>query len=120
REAARPVLIAIATSGREFSNRLHDQAIDPLKATGTAFYALMLGQPDTGLSLESRERAIVLDEGPRVTGGYYEQLLTSMALTSKLQLLATQLTHQYKVTYGRPESLIPPEKIVVSSAKSGL
>ncbi len=120
REASRPVMIAIATSGPDFSNRQHDHAIEPLKDTGTAFYALMLGQPDSGLSPESRERAIVLDDGPRMTGGYHEQLLTSMALAPKLKQLANQLTHQYKITYGRPESLIPPEKITVSAVKPDL
>jgi VWFA-related protein len=120
REAQRPVLISIATSGQDYSNLQHDQAIDPLKATGAAFYALNLGQPDTSLATEARERAIVLDEGPRVTGGYQEQLLTSMSLGTKLKQLANQLTHQYKVTYSRPESLIPPEKITVAAAKTGL
>ena len=120
REAPRPVIVAIATSGQEFSNRHHDQTIDPMKATGTAFYALSLGQPDTSLRTESRERAIVLDEGTRVTGGYQEQLLTAMSLQPKLKQLANQLTHQYRVTYARPESLIPPEKITVSAAKAGL
>jgi von Willebrand factor type A domain len=119
REAQRPVIISIATSGQDFSNRQHDQAIEPLKDIGAAYYALMLGQPDTGLSPESRERAIVLDEGPRVSGGYQEQLLTSMALAPKLKVLANQLTHQYKITYGRPESLIPPEKITVAAVKPG-
>jgi hypothetical protein len=80
----------------------------------------MLGQPDTSLDSEARERAIVLDEGPRATGGYQEQLLTSMSLTPKLKQLANQLTHQYKITYARPESLIPPEKITVAASKSGL
>jgi VWFA-related protein len=120
REAVRPVMIAIATSGIEYSNRQHDQALDPLKATGVAFYALMLGQADTSLRPEARERAIVLDEGPRATGGYNAQLLTGMALTPKLKQLADQLTHQYKLTYSRPESLIPPEKITVSVARPGL
>src|SRR5262245_61109262 len=119
REAARPVIITIATSGQDFSNRQHDQAIDPLKAAGAAFYALSLGQPDTSLSSEARERAIVLDQGPLVTGGYHEQLLTSMSLSPKLKQLAAQLKHQYKVTYARPESLIPPEKIAVTAAKTG-
>jgi hypothetical protein len=120
RGAVRPVMIAIATSGVEYSNRHHDQALDPLKATDVAFYALMLGQADTSLRTEARERAIVVDEGPRATGGYYAQLLTGMALTPKLTQLADQLTHQYKVTYSRPESLIPPEKITVSVTKPGL
>ena len=120
REAARPVMISIATSGTDYSNRQHDQAIDPLKAGNIAFYVLALGQPDSGLSQESRERAIVLDEGPRLTGGYHDQLLSSLALPNKLKQLGEQLTHQYKITYGRPESLIPPEKITVAAAKQGL
>jgi hypothetical protein len=120
REAARPVLIGIATSGVEYSNRYHDQVIDSLKTIGAAFYMLPLGRPDTSLSVESRERAIVYDEGTRVSGGYQEQLLTGMALGPKLLQLADQLKHQYRVTYARPESLIPPEKITVSATKAGL
>src|SRR4030095_3789541 len=49
REARRPVVMSIATSGLEYSNLQHDQAMDPLKAVGAAFYAMMLGQPDTSL-----------------------------------------------------------------------
>jgi len=120
REAARPVIVGIATAGIEYSNRHHDQVIDPMKSIGAAFYMLALGQPDSSLRTESRERAIVYDEGTRVTGGYQEQLLTGMALTPKMAQLAEQLKHQYKLTYARPESLIPPEKVTVSSAKPGL
>jgi hypothetical protein len=120
RESARPVIVSIATAGQDFSNTQHDQVIDALKAGNIAYYALSLGQPDSSLEHEARERAMVLDEGPRTTGGYQQQLLTSMALTPKLKELATQLTHQYKVTYARPESLIPPEKTTVAAAKPGL
>ncbi len=120
REATRPVLVAIATSGPEFSNRHHDQAITPLKAIGAAFHVLALGQPDTSLSQESRERAIVFDEGTRETGGVHEQVLSAIGLTARMKTLAAQLTHQYKVTYSRPESLIPPEKVTVAAAKPGL
>jgi hypothetical protein len=120
REAERPILVTIATEGADFSNRYHDQALDPLKEAGAAFYALMIGQPDTSLRPESRERAIVLDTGPLSTGGYREQLLTSLALKPRLAELANQLTHQYRVTYSRPESLIPPEHITVSSSRPGV
>jgi hypothetical protein len=34
--------------------------------------------------------------------------------------VATELTHQFRVTYARPQTLIPPEKITVASAKPGL
>ena len=120
REAQRPVIVAIATEGTDLSNRQHDQAIEPMRNAGAAFYAMMIGPPDTSLSIEARERAMVLDEGPRVTGGYLEQLLSVLALKAKLAVLANQLTHEYKVTYARPESLIPPERITVAAARPGL
>ena len=120
REASRPVLVAIATAGPEFSNRHHDQVITPLKNIGAAFHVMALGQPDSSLSPEARERAMVFDSGTRDTGGSHEQVLSGIGLPSRMKLLAAQLTHQYRVTYGRPESLIPPEKIAVSAVKPGL
>ena len=63
---------------------------------------------------------MVLDEGPKTTGGRREDLLTSMALADELKQLANELTHQYRVTYARPQSLIPPERVTVAAAKPGL
>ena len=62
----------------------------------------------------------MLDEGTRETGGQYVTLLTESALDPGLQKLARQLSSQYKVVYGRPDSLIPPEKTEVSSARPGV
>jgi hypothetical protein len=67
-----------------------------------------------------RQRAVVLDRGPRETGGRRVDLLTSMALDDALQKLARQLTNEYRITYSRPESLIPPEKIEVGVKRPGL
>jgi hypothetical protein len=120
RGAQRPVIVAILSEGPELSNRQHDQVIDPLRSAGAAFHAITLGRPSSSLSNEARERAFVLDEGPRLTGGRREELLTSMALAGKLTLLADELMHQYKVTYARPQSLIPPERVTVASTKAGV
>jgi hypothetical protein len=120
RGAQRPVIVAILSEGPELSNRQHDQVIEPLKNAGAAFHAITLGRPSTSLSNEARERNMVLDEGPRLTGGRREELLTSMALGGKLTQLADELLHQYKVTYARPQSLIPPERVTVTSAKPGV
>lgn len=120
RGAQRPVIVAILSEGPELSNRQHDQVLDPLRAAGAAFHAITLGRPSSDLRDETRERNIVLDEGPRTTGGRREELLTSMALEGKLTQLAAELTHQYKVTYARPQSLIPPERVTVTAAKPGI
>jgi len=120
RGAQRPVIVAILSEGPELSNRQYDQVLDPLRASGAAFHAITLGRPSTSLSDEMRNRNMVLDEGPRGTGGRREELLTSMALAAKLLQLGDELTHQYKVTYARPQSLIPPERTTVSSARAGV
>ena len=49
------------------------------------------------------------------TAAAFEHLLTASGLSSRLKLLADQLTHQYRITYSRPETLIPPEKVTVSA-----
>jgi len=120
REAHRPVIVAIVSEGPELSYRHYDQVLGPLRDSGAAFYALVIGSPANDLSDEGRSRSIVLDQGPNSTGGQRSQLLTPMALTDRLKQLADELTHQYRVTYARPQSLIPPERVTVAAARPGL
>lgn len=119
-EATRPVIVAITTEGTEFSDRYYDLVLDPLRASGAAFHALVVGPPSGGTSDAARNRGIVLDQGTRDTGGRRDNLLSSMSLPSKLTEVATELTHQYRVTYARPQSLIPPEHVTVASARPGI
>ena len=120
REAGRPVIIALTAEGPELSNRQHDQVIDPLRASGAALYTIAIGRPSGSLSDEARERNMVLDEGPRITGGRRDEILTSMAVAPTLKQISTELLHQYRVTYARPNTLIPPERVTVAAAKPGL
>jgi len=120
REAQRPVIVAILSEGPELSSRHHDQALDPLKSNGAAFHAITMGRPSSSVAEEFRERNMVLDEAPRLTGGRREELLTPMGLDPKLAQLGDELTHQYKITYAHPDTLIPPERVTVSAAKPGV
>jgi hypothetical protein len=120
REAKRPVIVAVTTEGPELSDRYHDLVLEPLIASGAAFHAIVVGPPGGGTSDAARDRGVVLDRGTRETGGRRDNVLTSMSLSSKLKEVAAELTHQYKVTYARPQSLIPPEHVTVAAAKPGL
>jgi hypothetical protein len=113
RESDRPVIIAITTEGVEFSNDQWTNVLRELHASGAIFYALALGTPSSSLADEMRNRQIVLAEGTEQTGGRREQLLTDMALPGALQKIGEELLKQHVVTYGRPQSLIPPERIEV-------
>jgi len=116
RGAMRPVMIAIVTEGPELSDRYFQQVLEPLRSSRAAFHVMTIGRPVN----DSHDRGIVLDEGPRESGGRHETVLAGTAISSRLQQIANDLLHQYKVTYARPETLIPPEQITVSATKPGL
>ena len=119
REATRAVLVPVITNGVEFTNRNGRDVIRAAREAGVTLTAIVVGELDFA-SIEERERALVLDQGTRDTGGQFVTLLTESALVPGLQKLARQLSSQYKVVYGRPDSLIPPEKTEVSSARPGV
>jgi len=122
RDAERRVMVVITTEGTDFSTPNHQRAIESIKASGASFNALILTRPGGGdlTTDEARSRGIVLDQGPRVSGGRYTQLLSSMGLKGELDRVATDLENQYHVVYARPASLIPPEKIEVTVKQPGL
>jgi hypothetical protein len=121
REATRPVIVAISTNGPELSNRYHDQIINALRGVGASFHIVMVGSPPTDfISSEGRERALTLSKGTEDTGGRYDNVLAASALSDRLKQVANELTHQYLVTYARPQTLIPPEHVVITGKDSNL
>jgi hypothetical protein len=65
-----------------------------------------------------RNRNMVIAEGTERTGGRREQVLADSALPETMRELADELLNQYVVTYGRPETLIPPQRIEVTSTRA--
>jgi VWFA-related protein len=121
REAKRPTIVVITNeNGPEFSNLQYQQVLEPLQRSGAALHVLALGQPAASLNDEMRNRGMSLAEGTARTGGRYDQVLANSGLADKMKQLADELTNQYVVTYGRPDALIPPEKIQVTVARPGL
>jgi VWFA-related protein len=119
REATRAVIVPVITNGVEFTNRYARDVTRSMQDAGVALHAIVIGVLDFDTT-EERERSLVLDDGSRQTGGQHVTLLTEMAVEQALLKLARQLSSQYKVVYGRPESLIPPEETEVASAREGV
>jgi len=121
RESDRAAIVVVTTENVEFSQLYNRNVLDSLRTSGAALHAVVLTNPGGSLSTEeARERATVLDRGPRESGGFRFDVLSSMAFEVRLLELAAALKSQYQVVYARPEALIPPEKIEVSSGKPGL
>ena len=79
-----------------------------------------LGTPSGSITDETRNRDQVIALGTERTGGRRDNVIALTAAAPRLKQVAGELTNQYVVTYGRPETLIPPEKIDVTVAKPGL
>jgi hypothetical protein len=120
RQAPRPVIVAIVTEGPEFSTRYYTDVLKPLAASGATFYAFTIGPPASDMADETRNRSRVLDEGTKYNGGAWMPIVASLGLPARLKQLADQLTHEYKITYGHPQSLIPPEHVTVEVKRPGL
>ena len=121
REEDRAAIVIVTTENIEFSPRHYNEVLEALARGGAQLHAVILNTP-AGSSLDdpARNRASVFDLGPKNSGGTRSYVLTSQAFEGKLQELAAILKSQHRVVYARPQTLIPPEKIEISSAKAGV
>ena len=121
READRASIVLVTGEFTDFSHVVYQDVLRELRTSGAALHAVVLTNPAQSLTNdEARNRATVLDRGPRESGGARIDILASLSFEPRLKELAAQLKNQYRVVYARPASLIPPQKIEVASAKPGL
>jgi VWFA-related protein len=116
RNSPRPVIVALTSEGPELSDRYYQQVLEPVKESAAAVNILVIGRPIN----QEHDRAVVLDRATKETGGRWDTLLISTALTDKMKEIAQDLKSQYKVTYARPQTLIPPENITVAVKRPDL
>ena len=65
----------------------------------------------------ARERASVLGDVTRDSGGMNKVVLSAQGVEQGFNTVTALLTSRYLVTYGRPDSLVPPDKIEVTSRR---
>jgi VWFA-related protein len=116
RTMPRAVIVAITTEGPELSEKAYEAVLAPLRDSGASLNMVVIGAPRN----TAHDRAVVIDQGSKSTGGRNENILVSTALAGTLKQIANDLTHQYAVTYAEPETLIPAETVTVSMNKEGL
>ena len=121
REAARPVIaVLMMENSVEFSNRHYDNVLSELAKGRATLHVVSLGQPSGSLSDELRNRDQVVAIGTERTGGRRDNVIALTAAASKMKQLAREILTQYVVTYARPDTLIPPEKVEVTVTRPGL
>lgn len=122
RAAARPVIVAyVDENGPEFSNRRHDVTFDAVAAAHASLWVVARqGFSSSTATPENRERAMVIGDVTTRTGGRSAMVFDGSALKGRFTDVATQLLSQFVVTYGRVESLVPPEKLEVRLVNQAL
>jgi VWFA-related protein len=111
----RSAIAVITGLGPEMSYRQYTEVLRFFREGGASLHVLQLGM---GVGAQGRE--IVVSRGTSETGGRFEEVLTPAALELKAQQLGTEISNQYRVTYARPQRLIPPKKVEVSVRRPGL
>jgi VWFA-related protein len=120
RKASRPVIVALTMEGVEFSNLHYEPVLKELQASGATLHVLSVGSPASSLADEMRNRNMVIAEGTARTGGRRDQILTPSGIAEAMPRVADELLNQYQVTYARPETLIPPDKLQVTVSRPGV
>ncbi len=121
REEDRAAMVILTTENIEFSTRHYNEVLDELARGGAQLHEVILNTPaGTALNDPARNRASVFDLGPKRSGGTRIDVLTSISFEEKMLELAKILKSQHRVVYARPQTLIPPEKLEVSSTKPGV
>lgn len=114
RRDLRRVMVILTTQGPEFSEISYQTVLQYVRESGAPMHSYVLrreGMSPTDAAAQEVE--LTLAVGTQMTGGRREELLSAMAMTPRLQSLATELNHQYQIVYARPKTLLPPTTIEV-------
>ena len=120
RDSVRAAFVPVATDGPEFTNRYAKDVIRELRESGAALHEVMIGRFPHADDHPVRERSFLLDDGPKATGGQRIQLLVANPLGDVLERVARELSSQYKVVYGRADSLYNTGSVDITSARPGI
>jgi hypothetical protein len=118
--ATRPAIVAfVAEDGPEFSTETSDKAGAALATAGASLWVIVL-QSRSGAdvtSREGRERASVIGDQTRNSGGASRPILSRQSIVPAFTGLAATISSRYDVVYGRPESMVPPKRIEVQTRR---
>ena len=108
----------VAEGGVEYSSHQRSQIITALKNTGASLWSVTLQQgPQPMNTTEARERAAVLGDVTGDSGGMNKVILTPQAIDGAFSTVASIISSRYLVTYARPDALVPPDKLEVTTSR---
>jgi len=119
RSATSPVVVAfVADSGPEFSSERREQVQSAMQRANAALWAIVLQSPSKmDQTHEGLERQAVLGDVVRETGGFTRTVLSDQSVAPGFEGVAALIKSRYLVTYSRPDQLIPPKNVEVTTKR---
>jgi VWFA-related protein len=139
RAERRGIILVLALQGQEYGTLRASRVLEVLQQSGAALNVVDISRPtgqtgappgsydrytaaaqqsDAGESNATRGQ--VLSDGPRLTGGRRDELLSTTKLLDTITAIAEDIAHQYAVVYTRPAGAAAASKIAVSVKRSGV
>jgi hypothetical protein len=122
----RPVMVVVCFSGGQAGGASANSVMTSLRQSGTKFYAVSYGPPNTnnsgdlGTMADLSEREQVLGDGTKQTGGRRIDVPTTANIPKALQQIADDLAAQYAITYALPDGVKLDKRCSISTDRKGI
>ncbi|MSO55669.1 MAG: VWA domain-containing protein [Acidobacteria bacterium] len=103
RPLMRSVIVAITSSGRAGGYRHRIEVLEALQWSQATLHVITVSD-------KGGASGRLIQEATQKTGGRDDTIIGMIGLERKAVDLAAELSNQYRVTYARPQRLIPPKK----------
>jgi hypothetical protein len=130
RKAPRPVILVLTIPGEEHSTIPAKYVLEQLRDSGASLNVFMAaGSASRQTVAVTRPSALlgenlalseVLGDGPKQSGGHYEEIVAAPGFVLGVQRLAEELIHQYVVDYVLPPGAKRSDRINVSVKRKGI
>jgi hypothetical protein len=116
------IVVFVVEAGPEFSQDDRPRVAEALKRAGATLWVVALQARAGALvsSTEARERAAVIGDGTVESGGLSLPVLSSQSIPQAFERLHALFTSRQRITYGRPDTLIPPETLEITTRREDL
>jgi hypothetical protein len=119
--ADRPVIVAfVIDASPVIGIEVHTTVAQALEEIGASLWTVNLQQAAPPSSLEARERARVVNDVTRWSGGMNRPVVSRQAIDEAFTAVRLAIMNRYDVVYGRPDRLIPPSGLSVEARDPSL
>ena len=120
RPAPRAAIVALVFEGSEQTRFYAEDVRNAIERSGTTLHAVTVGLFPSAGPEPARSLSEVWESVTRESGGQRVVLRTPSGLDTVMGRVARELSNQHRVTFGRPDSLIPPERLEIESTRPGV